>query len=78
MYVIESKLTDTLAAQAQIDQLYRPVLEMAFHKQVRGIVVVRHLTPTSDTGRVVDSLADAMQYMNGKMPILHWLGRGPI
>lgn len=75
--VVECKLTDTPAAQAQLDELYFPVLRKAFDLPVRGIIVVKNLRPTSELNKVVSHFDDAL-FETKFTPILHWLGRGSI
>jgi hypothetical protein len=74
VYVFECKLTDTPYAEQQLYGLYMPVAEAFYKKPARGIIVARHLTKTSDTDRVVITVADALSRSH-EMPILHYLGR---
>jgi hypothetical protein len=76
--VIEVKLTDWLGACAQIQNLYFPVLRAAYpEKQISGLVVLRHLSRVPNSTPVHDSLASALAQVQG-LPLVHWLGRGPI
>lgn len=74
--ILECKLTDTPVAESQLKDLYYPVVSEALGCAVRGIIVVKHLTPATERRRVVGSLAEALR--SPGIPILHWLGRGPI
>jgi hypothetical protein len=76
--VFEAKLTDCAQAKGQILDLYAPVLAKALGKPVQGIIVVRHLTQVSDLTEVRPSLALARIAARTSVPILHWLGRGPL
>lgn len=74
--ILECKLTDTPEALTQLTELYYPVVSEALGMAVRGIVVVKNLTNLSDRARVCGSLAEALARPG--IPLLHWLGRGPI
>lgn len=77
--VLECKLKNVEQAQAQIIQLYRPILEKCYSKQVRAIVVSRSLSALPFGSVVATTLLAAIQLTKeGKMPVLHWLGRGPL
>lgn len=77
--VLECKLTETQVAYSQLTQLYQPVLQRAYGKPVLGIVVCKHLTPETELKRVVTSADAALARAQfGEIPILHWLGRGPL
>lgn len=77
--IIECKLTWTPNAEAQIRELYAPVIEMAFKRPTIGIVITRHLTPATPQDTLVTTLAQALAVARrGHVPTIHWLGRGPI
>ena len=77
--VLECKLTDTWQAYAQIRELYAPVLRLAHQVPVIGVVVVHNLSPRTDRMLICTSLAEALvRARGGELPLLHWLGSGPI
>jgi hypothetical protein len=74
--VLECKLTEVEEAEAQLEDLYVPIVRRVYRLPVVGIVVVRHLTRLTNAARVCDSLEAAIKAE--PWPILHWIGRGPI
>ncbi len=78
LIVLECKLTDCDGARGQILDLYAPVLSKALGKPVQGIIVVRHLTRNTELELVHGSLALAKVACQTQIPILHWLGTGPL
>ena len=72
--VLECKLTDIAAAEAQLQELYFPIVELVYGLPAKGIVVVRSLVTRPDPSRVVTSLAAALAAPG--VPIWHWLGAG--
>lgn len=77
--VLECKLTDTWQAKAQIEELYAPVVAMATGERVFGITVARNLSPRTELRSVVGTLSSALERaLAGEIPLLHWLGVGPI
>lgn len=79
IFVLECKLTATDAADAQLRDLYLPILAHFTGREARGIVVVRHLRPQVDVSRVRADLRTCLrEATEAYFPILHWLGRGPI
>lgn len=78
IYVLEAKLTDTPAAQAQLRELYLPVVARAYNTPAFGIVVVKNLLPETARGAICDSLGVAQIMCKNTIPTLHWLGRGSI
>ncbi len=76
---LECKLTAVPEADAQLADLYLPILAHHYGREARGIVVVRHLRPQVDQSRVRTALRDCLKDASESFfPILHWLGRGPI
>jgi len=78
--VLECKLTDRAEALEQI-QLYLPIVTKAFGLPCRGMIIAKNLTRTTPLGVVVGSLTDAFGLLTSQpntVPILHWLGSGPI
>lgn len=76
--VVESKLTDTPAAPAQLRELYIPVVERAFGKRTYGLIIVKNLMAETDKRLVCDSVAIAVTRLDACIPIVHWLGRGTL
>ncbi len=77
--VLECKLRNVEEAQGQIVQLYSPVLQRAYNKPVRAIIVARSLSALPSDVLVARTLLEALQMANaGEVPVLHWLGRGPL
>lgn len=79
--VIEAKLTDLAAARQQLDELYLPVLRVAFpEKSVRGVIALRHVTNVPEGVEIWDKFSEALWAARetGSAPIFHWLGKGPI
>lgn len=73
--VLEAKYTWTLQGHLQIEQLYRPVLEMLLGKPVVGIEVCKVLLPEArEQGAVVfSSLADALASSPRPWRVWHWI-----
>jgi hypothetical protein len=78
IYILEVKLTNILEAMEQLYGLYIPVVSKALGQTARGIIVARHLIQVGDMNRVVDSLAGAVEKTQEVIPILHYIGKGPI
>lgn len=74
LFVLECKLSDREEAKSQLTDLYLPVVSYVYGREARGIVVTKVLKRQSRF--IVTSLNEAME-ANG-LPILHWLGRGPL
>jgi len=74
--VLECKLTEVEEAEAQLEDLYVHIVRRVYALPVKGVIVVRHLSRTTSTASVCDSLNDALRM--DPWPILHWIGRGPI
>lgn len=71
--VLECKYTWTPDGNSQIDQLYRPVVEMAWKLPVLGVQVCRLLRPGMEVP-VVHTLVEAVELarQGGLHPCLHW------
>ena len=77
--VLECKLKNVEEAQGQLVQLYAPVLHCAYNRPVRAIIVARSLSALPPGAIVATDLLQALQLTkSGEMPVLHWLGRGPL
>lgn len=86
IFVLECKLTDKKEAYKQILGLYKPILEKLYQARVFGLVVARNLTWQTEKSLITSSLSDAILLARRlgtprtrqQVPLLHWLGRGPI
>jgi hypothetical protein len=79
LLVLECKLKNIEQARGQLIQLYVPVLRACYSRDVRAVVVSRSLSALPDDALVARNLLEAIQLTgNGVMPVLHWLGRGPV
>ena len=77
--VLECKLKNVEQAEGQLVQLYLPLLRAAYAKPVWGIIVARSLSALPKGSLVARNLLEALQMAKGDVvPVLHWLGRGPI
>ena len=76
--VLECKLSNIEEAEIQLEKLYFPVLRVAYGRPTRGIVLVRHLNRQVDRRRITTTLQEALARPPESMPILHWLGKGPL
>lgn len=74
--VIECKLSITVEAWEQIE-LYRKVVELVYGVETKGLVLTKHLSPSTNLTRVFESIPAAVA--SGKWhPIVHWLGKTPL
>ena len=79
LLVLECKLKNIEQAQAQLVQLYLPVLRSCYSRPVRAVVVSRSLSALPQGSLVARNLLEALQLTGaGVVPVLHWLGRGPL
>lgn len=77
--VLECKLKNIEQAQAQLLQLYVPILRACYARDVRSIIVSRSLSALPVGSLVARNLLEALQMSGaGFTPVLHWLGRGPL
>ena len=80
--IIECKYTWIEDAEAQIDGLYRPVVEAALGLPSVGLVICKHLRSDTPLGVVFDSFNDAIGsaicWSPPPFPVVHWLGRTPL
>lgn len=72
--VLEVKLTYTPMAESQLADLYLPVVERAYGRPARGLIVAKNLTPEAPP-QVFESIADAVT-AGAPLGLVHWLGRG--
>lgn len=80
IYVIEVKYSLTMEGFAQIEKLYKPILERIFLREVRGIQVCKVLKPLelARSGAIVSgALAGAMAIRTGRV-VWHWMGRSSV
>lgn len=78
VYLIECKLTNVEQATEQMLDLYLPVLHCAFKTRVRGIIVVRSVHRVPALATIVRTLNEAIELTKEKVPVLHWIGHGPL
>ncbi len=81
LFIVESKYTWVPEAHTQIALLYQPLLECIYaDAKIFGIVACKVLTQFGAAKRVVCSDMDqAMNFARGgEVPILHWIGTGPL
>jgi hypothetical protein len=77
--VLECKLKNVEQAQGQLVQLYLPVIRACYSKPTWAAIVVRSLSALPRGALVARNLLEALQMAkNDVVPVLHWLGRGPI
>ena len=76
--VVECKLTNIEEATEQLDELYFPVLRAAYRLPVCGIIVVKSLTRLPPVATVCSTLTGALNEAHRCVPVLHWIGQGPI
>lgn len=78
--ILECKYTWTPEAFAQIELLYRPVLELALGKPTFGLQVCKRLLPRSSVdSKIVGMLGNGLVLANsGTRVALHWLENTPI
>lgn len=76
--MLESKLSARDEAFGQLLHLYKPVVEMAEQRKVSCIVVAKYLRSQTDVKLVVETLEQAMRAARNGVPILHWIGKGPL
>ena len=78
IHVLECKLTNVEEATEQLLDLYFPVLERAYHRPVRGIIVVRSVHRAPICATVVSTLHQALVECEKSVPVWHWMGKGPL
>lgn len=78
IYIIEVKLTDIDQAERQLIELYIPVVSKALGETARGIIVTKYLTNIKDLSLIADSLEKAIEKTQRVIPVLHYIGKGPI
>ena len=74
--VCEVKLTWTPQATSQLSDLYVPILLRAHNLPVRSLIICRNLTPRVPF-QVYGSMREALSSSH-TIPIVHWLGHGPL
>jgi hypothetical protein len=77
-YVLECKLSNVEQATEQLLDLYFPVLRRVYDKPVYGIIVTRSVHRVPDLAHITNSLSEALRLAESRVPVLHWLGRGPL
>lgn len=77
VYILECKLTNVEEALGQLRELYAPVVQAAYRLPVHGIVVVKSLSRASGA-LIVATLKSACSQAIHTIPVLHYLGQGPL
>jgi hypothetical protein len=67
VWLFENKLTQCDEGWRQLNQLYKPLLELLFEKPVSGVLVCKHLTEIPK--KLITSLDDVEDGST-----FHWLG----
>lgn len=76
--VMEAKLSWCPEAHTQLEQLYRPLIEMAFSRSMIGLVITRRVTPDCK-GAVAQTLGSALQAAKScRNIVLHWCCKAPL
>lgn len=78
IHVLECKLTNVEEATEQLLDLYFPVLSRAYNRPVRGIIVVRSVHRVPICATIVPSLHQALVECEKRVPVWHWIGKGPL
>jgi hypothetical protein len=77
--ILECKLKNVEQAQGQLVQLYLPVIRACYARPTWAAIVVRSLSALPSGSLVARNLLEALQMAKQDVvPVLHWLGRGPI
>lgn len=77
LVILEVKYTWVPEAYAQIEKLYRPVLEAAFGLKTHGVVVCKNLTPLAPKSTPSLEEAIRLSLRDRGFPLLHWLAGSP-
>jgi hypothetical protein len=79
VWIAEIKLSWCKEAATQLSDLYIPVVERALKVPCRGLIVCKTLRRTTPKSHVVEGLERALAREDIlSIPILHWLGKGPL
>ena len=78
VYIVEVKLTNIEKAQAQLTELYIPVVSKALESPARGIIVTKYVTRVTDATLIANTLTEAIARTQLVIPVLHYIGIGPI
>jgi len=80
--ILECKYTWTPEAEDQLLDLYGPVVGMALGVPTAGMVICKNLTrevpPEAVFETFGEALGSALYWSRPPLPVLHWLGKGPI
>lgn len=68
----ECKLGDVGSGEAQLRELYLPILGMVYQRPPRGIVVTKHLKNVPSGLRICSSLVEALERARTGICVLHW------
>lgn len=77
--IVEIKLSNFEAAQAQIIDLYAPVIERATRSRPLGLIIMKNLSPVVPAARIFEDFRSALACAQEDwFPVWHWLGHGGI
>lgn len=76
--VFECKLTNVEQATEQLLDLYFPILRAVYRVPVRGIIVTKSVHRCPQLATICSSLDTALKLSTSRVPVLHWIGQGPI
>lgn len=76
--VFECKLTNVEQATEQLLDLYFPILRAVYRVPVRGIIVTKSVHRCPQLATICSSLDTALKLSISRVPVLHWIGQGPI
>jgi hypothetical protein len=78
LVVFEVKLTNVEQATEQLLDLYFPILRAVYRVPVRGIIVTKSVHRCPQLATICSSLGTALKLSTSRVPVLHWIGLGPI
>jgi hypothetical protein len=78
VHVLECKLSNVEEATEQFLDLYFPILKKVYALPVYGIIVTKSVHRVPDLAHITSSLSEALRLAETRVPVLHWLGRGPL
>lgn len=76
--VLECKLTNIEQATEQLLDLYFPILRKTYCRPVRGIIVTRSVHRAPSLATIVSTFNEALVASRDRVPVLHWIGCGPL
>ena len=76
--IIECKRTDCRDARVQLLELYLPVVGLALETPCMGVIVAKYTSAITDPGSIAANLDEVLSRADGRLPVVNWLGNGPI